>query len=62
MIETSSIGALHGKCSNCDHVFLVIALPQPLAVAAEAMRCASCPKCGARKGIKIARAEEVANG
>lgn len=53
---------IHGKCPSCSHVFLVAQLPMPISVAAEAMRAACCPTCGTKKGITIARAEEVPHG
>ncbi|WP_159953157.1 hypothetical protein [Rhizobium sp. 18065] len=54
--------AIHGKCTDCGNVFRVIELPAPLTAAAEAMRRATCTRCGSTKRIVIARDEEVTNG
>lgn len=60
--EPMAENGLYGQCER-GHVFLVAKLPMELAKAAELARRASCPTCGATKGIVVApQPQEAAHG
>lgn len=50
----------HGKCGECQHIWVVLYLPMDLCKSAEIMKRATCPMCGSHKIFIPNEAEVIA--
>lgn len=46
------------KCWSCEHIWPAAYLPMEMAKAAKVLRAATCPKCGERKRVGVAKQDD----